>query len=330
MQGHRGVNANRRMKVIKTDGSLMAGPEHLAHFDGLDVEFIDQPFVTEDALIAHCSDADALMVLKEPITARVIASLRHCKLISRFGVGLDVVDVEAATRAGIRVTNVPDGNVEEVSTHAMAMILMLARKLRPYDAAVRAGRWKVLPVGEGVRRENAQTLGIVGFGRIGSRVAKKAKAFGYRMVACDPCLKPELLRAEGVEPMGFDELVACADVVSLHVPRTPETLNMMSAAAIARMKPGAVLINVSRGGLLDEAALALALTSGHLSGAGLDTLAQEPPAPDNPLLALDNVILSPHAAHYSAQSYSEVLHKSFANVAAVLKGQTPAYPVNFL
>jgi D-3-phosphoglycerate dehydrogenase len=316
------------MKVFKVDGYVRVGATHLAHFDGLDVEFIDTPFLTEAELIANCGEADALMVLREPITEKVVAALRQCKIISRFGVGLDTVDVEAATRAHVRVTNVPDANVDEVSSHAMAMILMLARRLKAYDGAVRAGSWSSIAGGSGIVRQNTQTLGIIGFGRIGRRVARKARAFGYRMVACDPYVDDVILQAEGVEPISFDRLVESADIVSIHVPVTAETRNMMSAQAIERMKRGAVLINVSRGGLVDEVALGMALQEGRLSGAGIDTLSKEPPPADHPLLKLDNVILSPHAAHYSAQSYNEVLDKAFADVAAVLGGKEPTYPVN--
>jgi D-3-phosphoglycerate dehydrogenase len=316
------------MKIVKTDGMLTVEPEQLAYLEGLGAEFIEKTLLTEDELIAECADADALLILREPITPRVIAALKKCKVIGRFGVGLDTIDVPAATAAGMMITNVPDSNIDEVSTHALAMILSLVRRLKTFDTAVRAGRWKALADGDGITRPDRQTLGLVGFGQIGRLTAKKAKAFGYQIIAYDPYMPADRIAAEGATPVSLDELVSQADIVSLHIPATPETTNIISADKIAMMKPGAILINVSRGGLVDETALAEALRSGKLAAAGLDTLAQEPPSPDNPLLGIDNLLLSPHAAHYSTQSYAEVRNKAFADVAAVLKGEKPKYPVN--
>lgn len=316
------------MKIIKTDGMLTVEPEQMAYLDGMDVEFAEKTLLTEDALIAECQEADALLVLREPITARVLSALPKLKVIGRFGVGLDTIDVEACTRAGVQVTNVPDSNLDEVSTHALAMMLSLARRLKRYDTAVRNGRWKALADGQGITRPDRQVLGLIGFGQIGRLTARKAAAFGYAIMAYDPHMPPGRIEEHGAKPVGLDELFAHADIVSLHVPFTPETRDIVSRQRIATMKKGAILINVSRGGLVDEAALADALRSGHLAGAGLDTLASEPPEKDNPLLALDNVLLSPHAAHYSTQSYAEVRNKVFADVAAVLKGGKPKYPVN--
>lgn len=316
------------MKIIKTDGMLTVEPEQMAYLEGLGAEFIEKTLLTEDELIAECADADALLVLREPITARVISHLKKCKVIGRFGVGLDTIDVPAATAAGIQITNVPDSNIDEVSTHALAMILSLVRRLKLFDTAVRSGRWKALADGDGITRPDCQTLGLIGFGQIGRLTAKKARAFGFEIIAYDPHMSADRIAAEGARPVSFDELIAEADIISLHVPFTPETGNIVSADAISKMKPGSMLINVSRGGLIDEAALAEALNSGHIASAGLDTLADEPPSPDNPLLAVDNLLLSPHAAHFSTQSYAEVRSKAFADVAAVLRGEKPKYPVN--
>jgi D-3-phosphoglycerate dehydrogenase len=316
------------VKIIKTDGMLTVEPEQMACLEGLGAEFIEKTLLTEDELIAECADADALLVLREPITARVISHLKKCKVIGRFGVGLDTIDVPAATAAGIQITNVPDSNIDEVSTHALAMILSLVRRLKLFDNAVRAGRWKALADGDGITRPDRQTLGLIGFGQIGRLTARKARAFGYEIIAYDPHMPADRIAAEGARPVSLDELIVEADIISLHVPFTPETSNIISADAISKMKVGAMLINVSRGGLIDEVALADALKSGHIAAAGLDTLVQEPPSPDNPLLAVDNLLLSPHAAHFSTQSYAEVRSKAFADVAAVLKGEKPKYPVN--
>ncbi len=317
------------MKIIKTDGMLAVEAEQLAYLHGLDAEFIERTLLTEDELIAEAKDADALMVLREPITARVLSELKNLKVVGRFGVGLDSIDVEAATRAGVQITYVPDSNVDEVSTHAMALILSFARKLKVYDSAVRQGRWAAMDDGAGIARPSGQILGLIGFGQIGRLTAGKARAFGYEIIAYDPYMPAEKVTAAGARPVSLDELFAQADFVSLHIPVTPETRNIISAEALKKMKRGAVVINVSRGGLVDEAALADAIRSGHIAGAGIDTFEKEPPSPNNPLLSLDQVIVSPHAAHYSAQSYAEVRSKVFADVAAVLKGDKPRYPVNF-
>ncbi|WP_105384463.1 C-terminal binding protein [Neorhizobium alkalisoli] len=317
------------MKIIKTDGMLAVEAEQLALLHGLDAEFIERTLLTEDELIAEAKDADALMVLREPITARVLSELKNLKVIGRFGVGLDSIDVEAATKAGVQITYVPDSNLDEVSTHTMALILSFARKLKVYDSAVRQGRWAAMDDGAGIARPSGQVVGLIGFGQIGRLTAGKARAFGYEIIAYDPYMSAEKVTAAGARPVSLDELLAQADFVSLHIPVTPETRNIISAETLKKMKRGAVVINVSRGGLVDEAALADAIRSGHIAGAGIDTFEKEPPSPNNPLLSLDQVIVSPHAAHYSAQSYAEVRSKVFADVAAVLKGEKPRYPVNF-
>jgi D-3-phosphoglycerate dehydrogenase len=314
--------------VVKTDGLLAVDPEQMSYLEGLDVEFVDQECLTEEALIQACAQADAILALREPFTERVLKELKKCRVISRFGVGLDSIDVPAATRAGIRVSNVPDSNIDEVSTHALAMILGLLRKLKTFDRAVRAGRWDSLADGAGIRRLNQLTLGIVGFGRVGREVARKAKPFGLSIAAYDPYLTPDAIQSHGVLPMGLEEVVEKADVLSLHIPLTVETANMLSEERISRMKPGSFLVNVSRGGLVDEDALCAALSSGHLAGAGIDTVAREPMPPNHCLLQFDDVFLSPHAAHYSSSSYAEVRSKAFADVARVLRGEEPIYQVN--
>lgn len=315
-------------KVVKTDGMLLTEAEQLQQFDGLDVEFVEVTCLTEQALIDACADADAVLALREPFTANVIQALPRCKIISRFGVGLDSIDVPAATAAGIRVANVPDSNFDEVSTHALAMLLALLRRLPQYDAAVRAGKWDALGGGVGIRRPSHMTLGLVGFGRIGQDFARKAAAVGFKVCAYDPHMPASVFEGAGVQQVPFEGLLDSVDVISLHVPLTDSTASLLDAKALARLRKGSYVINVSRGGLIDEHALAAALASGHIAGAGIDTLASEPPQHDNPLLSQSGLLLSPHAAHYSEQSYAEVRTKAFASVAAVLRGEEPLYPVN--
>jgi D-3-phosphoglycerate dehydrogenase len=282
---------------------------------------------TEEALIEHAAGASALLVVKEPITARVLDHLADCKVVTRFGVGLDTVDVAAATERGIRVTNVPDANFKEVSAHALAVILSLVRRIPQFDAAARRGDWN-LAVGAEIRRLEELVLGVIGIGRIGGRVASGARALGFTVLGFDPHLPDEMIRARGADPVPLDELVSASDIVTLHVPLTDETRGIVSRERLAQMRHGAILANTSRGGLVDEDALVEALVAGRLAGAALDAFEQEPLPLDSPLLSAPNAILTPHVAHYSIASRREVASKAIADVARVLRGEAPRYPVN--
>lgn len=281
-----------------------------------------------EALVEAARDADALIVAVEPIRAPLIAELTRCKVIHRCGIGVDVVDVAAATRAGIQVTNVPDANYHEVAAHAMAFILALTRRLLAWDAGVRAGRFGDGRLGMSLHRPDVQTVGLVGLGRIGRRVAAAAQAVGFSVVAHDPAISAEEAAALGVTLTDLEDVISSADVVSLHVPLTEATHHLLDATALSRMRRGAFVVNVSRGGLIDEAALAEAVASKRLGGAALDTFETEPLPADSPLLGVDGILLSPHAAHWSRESLGETMVKSFAEVARVLRGEAPRYPVN--
>lgn len=314
--------------VIKTDGLLITEAEDVACLDGLGVDYREETCLTEDALIDKCRDAAGLLVLREPVTASVLDQLPECKVITRFGVGLDTVDVPAATERGIRVTNVPDANAPEVAAHALAMIMSLVRRLPHFTSAIRSGTWSYFETGQGMRRIDQLTLGVVGFGRTGRRVATAGAAIGFNVRAFDPLVPADVIRAGGAEPPDLEEIITGSDIVSLHIPLSPETRNLIDRAAISRMRDGAILVNVSRGGLVDETALAEALTAGRLAGAGLDAFAREPLPADSPLMNIPSVLLSPHAGHYSRESYRETVYKAFADVARVLRGEEPVYPVN--
>ena len=305
------------IKVVKADAIVPTLEEYLAAFDGLDVNFLSQPCETEEDLIRVCADADAVLTVKEPFTAKVIASLNKCKVISKFGIGLDNIDLEAAKAAGIVVANVPDGGVEEVSTHAVAMILALIRRLPQYDAAVREGEFRGMPIGAPIRRTTHMTAGLIGLGRIGAMTARKLSAFGFTLWGYDPHVDDATFADYGIERRSLDDIIAQADVLSLHTPLTPETAGLIDAARIGAMKPGAILVNVSRGGLVDEVALARALTEGKLAGAGIDTFAIEPLPADSPLRTAPHLLLSPHAASISQDSVRDTCFRAFANVARV-------------
>ncbi|MCS7234846.1 MAG: C-terminal binding protein [Armatimonadota bacterium] len=281
----------------------------------------------DEELLEPVQDADALLVCFAPVTGRVVEAARKCRIIARYGIGVDNVDVRTATARGIVVTNVPDYCVEEVSDHALALVLACARKVVWMDRRVRAGRWDARDAVP-VRRLSSQVLGLVGFGKIPRLVARKAQAFGLRVLSFDPYVAPSAMRELGVEPVGLRELLERSDYVSVHAPLTPQTEGLIDEAALRWMKPTAYLVNTARGRIVDEEALVRALERGWIAGAALDVLPTEPPPPDDPLLRLDNVVLTPHVAFYSEESLQELQRKVAEEVVRVLTGQPPRYPVN--
>src|SRR5712691_11559489 len=243
-----------------------------------------------DDILAVARDADAILVTYARLPAELLRQLKRCKVIGRFGLGVDNIDIKTAAELGIVVTYVPDYCMAEVSDHAMALILALARKVPFSNALVQSGRWE-MPAVAPLRRLAGQVLGLIGFGHIPRALMPKAKAFGLTVIAHDPYVAPDVLAALGVAGVSFDDLLARSDFISVHAPLTPQTRGLMNAAAFAKMKKGALLINTARGPLVDEAALVAALDSGQLGGAGLDVVTTEPLAKDSPLLGRDNAIL---------------------------------------
>jgi D-3-phosphoglycerate dehydrogenase len=294
---------------------------------GLGAELRVAAAATPDAIMQVANSADALLVTYAKITGDMIRALTRCRIISRFGIGVDNVDIAAATAAGIVVTKVPDYCVDEVSDHAMALLLALVRKVPFSSARVHAGEWS-MPAVAPIHRVRGTTLGLVGFGRIPQLVAPKAQAFGMTVIASDPFVPDEVMAKAGVASVTFDELVARADYVSIHAPLTPGTRHLFNADVFGRMKPTAYLINTARGPLVDEGALVEALDAGRLAGAALDVVEQEPPPPGSPLLACRNLILTPHTGFYSEESLVDLQTKAAEEVARVLGGQLPRNPVN--
>jgi D-3-phosphoglycerate dehydrogenase / 2-oxoglutarate reductase len=279
-----------------------------------------------DDIIAVARDADAVIVCYAQITAAVIGALRRCKVIGRTGLGVDNIDVPAATARGIAVTYVPDYCLREVSDHAMALILALARKVPFSNWLVQSGRWE-MPAVAPLRRIEGQVLGLIGFGNIPRALAPKARAFGLKVLTHDPYVPKDVFAAHGVEGVSFDDLLARSDFISVHAPLTPATRGLVNAAAFAKMKNGALIVNTARGPLIDEPALIAALDSGHLGGAALDVVATEPLPKDSALVGRDNVILTPHTAFYSVEALEELQTKCASDVARVLLGEKPVYPV---
>jgi D-3-phosphoglycerate dehydrogenase len=278
-------------------------------------------------VLALAGAADAVMTDYFDWSADAIARLRRCRLIAQYGAGYDRVDVAAAARAGILVTHTPRYCVDEMADHTLALMLAVLRKVAFYDRRVRAGEWDY-NAGPEMRRLGALTLGLLGAGRIGSAVAARARAFGMTVVAHDPARAPEDLRAAAIEPVSLDEAIAAADVLSLHLPLDDGTRGILDARRIGAMKPGAVLVNTARGGLVDQAALTRALRDRSLAGAGLDVLAHEPPAAGEALLALDNVVVTPHAGFLSREALAAVQTQAADEVRRVLSGEPPLHPVN--
>lgn len=286
---------------------------------GASLEVADGTF---DGVARLAADADGLLNTYFPVDARLIEALGRCRIVARYGIGVDNVDVAAADRAGIVVTNVPDYSVQEVAAHAVALMLTVVRRIPQADAAVRAGRWGLDGL-RPIRRLSELTFGLVGYGRIGRGVGAAVRAFGGHLVVHDPYLTQG---GEDLEAVSFDELVARSDVISVHAPLTDETRGLFNADVFARMRPGAVLVNTSRGPLVVLEDLLASLRDGHLGGAALDVVDREPLDPSR-IEGVPNLLVTPHMAYYSEESLQESQRKAATQVAKVLTGGQPDYPV---
>jgi D-3-phosphoglycerate dehydrogenase / 2-oxoglutarate reductase len=293
----------------------------------LDPEYRMAKSPAAEDILAVARDADAILVTYAKLPRQLLGELKKCKAIGRFGLGVDNIDLPAAKEFGIAVNYVPDYCLREVSDHAMALLLALARKVTFANRLVQSGRWEVPPIVP-LRRLEGQVLGLVGFGNIPRALAPKAKAFGLEVITYDPYVSQDALASSGVESVSFDDLLARSDFISVHAPLQPATRGLMNAKAFAKMKKGAYLINTARGPLVDEAALVAALDSGHLGGAGLDVVTNEPLPKDSPLIGRDNVILTPHTAFYSVEALEELQTKCATDVARVLSGEKAIYPIS--
>lgn len=292
----------------------------------VDAELLLADTGDEEEIISLAPKADAILTNWKKVPAAALDAAPNCLVVSRYGVGVDNIPVEHATSLGVLVTNVPDFCVEEVSDHAMALLLACARRITCFDRATRAATWD-LDLVRALPRLRGQTLGLVGFGNIARTLAPKALGFGLRVLAYTPRVKAGL--QDGVELTNdFARLLAKSDYLSLHAPATPATQGLIGERELRAMKPTAYLINTSRGALIDEQALTRALHENWIAGAALDVLAQEPPHPDHPLLASEKTIITPHTAFYSETSIAELETKAATNVAEVLRGRLPATVVN--
>jgi D-3-phosphoglycerate dehydrogenase len=316
-----------RPRVVYTDFGFPDISVERAIVEEAGGELVPAQCTTPAEVIAAARGADALLVQWAPVTAEVIATLDRCRAIVRIGIGVDNVDLQAAAAARIPVCNVPDYCLDEVADHALALALALARQLPQIDARVRAGTWSITPPAP-MPAFREMTFATVGLGRIARRVLDRARPFGFRLAAYDPAVAAADAAALGVDLLALDDLVAVADLLSLHCPHTPETHHLLNAERLARMKPTAVVVNTSRGALVDGAALAAALAAGHLGGAGLDVFDPEPLPPDDPLRTAPNALLTSHVSWYSAQSVPRLQRLAAEEAARALRGEPLLHPVS--
>ena len=293
---------------------------------GLDWRAAEPHCRSPEEVIRHGAGHGALVVQEAPITRAVFQALPELRIVSVPQIGVDTIDLAAAREHGVWVANVPTGNVTEVATHTIAMALSLVRQLPAFDRDVRAGVWHYQSTGL-LHRPGALTFGLLGLGKIGQLVVERAAPLFGRIVAYDPYLPAEAWPAGVARAETIPEMLAQSDVVSLHLPLTHESRGLVSGALLEQMKPGSYLVNVSRGPIVDIPALTQALDSGHLAGAALDVLPQEPPDPQDPILSHPKVLLSPHAAFYSVESDAELRCTAVDNIIALLERGRPHHVV---
>ncbi|MCX7803730.1 MAG: C-terminal binding protein [Planctomycetota bacterium] len=286
------------------------------------------PDKTEEGLAARVGDADYVITQFAPVTAKVIGAMKKARLIVRYGIGVDNVDLQAAAARGIPVCNVPDYCTDEVADHTLALILAATRQVVPCANLVRTGVWKLAVPLQALRALRDMTVGVVGLGRIGREVVCRLKPFKCRLTGFDPAMTPEQVLAAGCEPVSMDELYARSDLITLHCPSTERTRYMINAESIARMKRGVILVNASRGTLVRTPDLVAALKSGHVSAAALDVTDPEPIEPDSPLLKMDNVVITSHIASATPEASKRLRTQVAETVARRIRGEPPVNVVN--
>jgi D-3-phosphoglycerate dehydrogenase len=316
--------SNKKFKIVITDCDHPSVDIEKKVLSTINSEPILESCRTEDDVIKVASDADAVINQYAPLTRRVIQSLKKCKIITRYGVGVDNINLKAATEHNIIVANVPDYCVDEVSTHAFSLILSCARAITMLDRKLREKKWD-FTLAKPLFRTQGQTIGLFGLGRIARMVVDKAAGFGFKVIAYDPYVSKT---GSDVELVTFDRLFSDSDFLSIHAPLTEETRHIIGEKELKMMKNTAYLINTSRGPLVDEKVLYIALKERWIAGAALDVMENEPPDWENPLLSLENTIITPHISFYSEESYVELKTKTAEAVLSVLIGNRPRSVVN--
>lgn len=316
-------------RVVFTDHTFDSLDIERDVFDdaSVDIELIDGE-ATDEPLAELVAGADGVIVMYEEISEDVLDRMPDCQVVSRTGIGVDNVDVEAATERGMYVTNVTDYCIAEVSDHTLGLLLALQRKIVFYNERTNEGEWDV-SAGRPMTRLEEQTIGLVAFGKTAREVGRKAAAFGMDVLAWDPYLEDETIEDAGATPVdALEDLLTRSDVVSVHTPLTSETEGIISTEEFELLSESAIVLNVARGGIVDEAALADALDAREIAGAGIDVLTEEPPEASHPLVDRDDVVLTPHAAWNSTESVEELREKAATNVRATLEGEVPPYLFN--
>jgi D-3-phosphoglycerate dehydrogenase len=316
-----------KYRVLITDHGFPNLRQQEAIIAAAGAELVVAQCKTPEEVIAVARDADALLVTWAPITAAVVAALPRCKVIVRYGVGFDNVDIAAAKAGGIAVCNVPDYGVREVAEHAVSLALALTRQLPQIDRRLRSGTWKTTP-DRPMAALHQLVFATAGFGRIARAAHEMMRGFGGQRIAYDPYVTKESMAAAGVAKVELDQLFAQAEILSLHLPMTPETKHFVSAARLAQMKKTAILVNTARGLLVDTVALAAALQAGKIAGAGLDVYETEPVARDHPLFACANALLTSHVAWYSESSIPRLEQLAAEEIVRGLRGEPLKNQVN--
>lgn len=307
-------------KVVITDyeyETLRWEEEALAQ---VGAEFIKCQCKTEQELIEATRDADAILVQYARITSNVMDHMQKCRAIVRYGVGLDCIDVAAATEHGIMVANIPDYGLEDIADHAIALMLTSARKIIQLNQAVHQGIWDY-KLAKPLFRLRGKTLGLVGFGHIARMVAEKAQVFGMKVIAFDPYVNPSIADNYNIELVDWDTVLGRADVLSLHVPVTEQTVHLINEEALSKLKSNCILVNTARGALVEEQALIKALRAGKLAGAGLDVSEKEPIDINNELLTLPNVVITPHSAWYTEEAQQSLQQQAAQEIVRALNGE---------
>lgn len=316
-----------KFKVVVTDYIQKTLKYEKELLNEIGAELVVAKGSTEEELIEVCKDADGILNTYSALTPKVINALEKCKVIARYGIGVNTIDLQMATKKGICVANVPDYCVDEVSDTALGLILACARKLVLLHNSIKSGAWDY-KVSKPIRRLRGLTLGLVGYGKIARALAEKVKPLGLKILVYYPRVSETEAANSDVNFVGLEELLANSDFVSIHTPLNSETYHLIGERELSLMKTEAFLINTSRGSVIDENALILVLQQGQIAGAGLDVLEEEPTPKDNPLLVMDNVIINPHAAWYSEEAEIEMQRKAVSGVVEVLQGFYPRNLVN--
>ncbi len=316
-------------KVVVTDYPFPSLDLETAILQPLGCELVARkPVTPPEELAPLVADADCVLTVFAPVTEHVIGAMRRARVIVRYGVGVDNVDLDAARARGIPVCNVPDYCMDEVADHTLALILAVTRQVVANCEAVRGGTWGLPVPVEAMKALRDLTVGVVGLGRIGREVAARLRAFRCRLLAHDPALSAADIQAHGCEPVGLEGILSRSDALTLHCPATAQTRRLLNRETIARMKPGAILINVGRGTLVDPEALVEALQRGHLAAAGLDVFDPEPVPADSPLLKMSNVVVSAHVAAVSVRAVRRLRETAAGIIAKAVRGEPLPNVVN--